>query len=75
MTVDQSLSDRETRHLSRWWPFAMAPGLRRGVESASVRPGCEVLWTVVNRAEKYTSRNIVETLVYRGGDAATTVCQ
>ena len=50
---------------------ALAQGLRRAVEFALVRPAREVLWTVVSREEKYKAKNVVETLVYRGGDAAS----
>ncbi|MDD1965836.1 MFS transporter [Pseudomonas putida] len=50
---------------------ALAQGLRRAVEFAIVRPGREVLWTVVSREEKYKSKNVIETLVYRGGDATS----
>ncbi|MGJ7518459.1 NTP/NDP exchange transporter [Pseudomonas baetica] len=50
---------------------ALAQGLRRAVEFAIVRPAREVLWTVVSREEKYKAKNVVETLVYRGGDAAS----
>jgi len=50
---------------------ALAQGLRRAVEFAIVRPGREVLWTVVSREEKYKAKNVIETVVYRGGDAAS----
>ena len=50
---------------------ALAQGLRRAVEFAIVRPAREVLWTVVSREEKYKAKNVIETLVYRGGDAAS----
>lgn len=50
---------------------ALAQGLRRAVEFAIVRPAREVLWTVVSREEKYKAKSVVETLVYRGGDAAS----
>lgn len=50
---------------------ALAQGLRRAVEFAVVRPAREVLWTVVSREEKYKAKNVIETLVYRGGDAAS----
>jgi AAA family ATP:ADP antiporter len=50
---------------------ALAQGLRRAVEFALVRPAREVLWTVVSREEKYKAKNVIETLVYRGGDAAS----
>nr|WP_122574622.1 MFS transporter [Pseudomonas viridiflava] len=48
---------------------ALVQGLRRAIEFAVVRPAREVLWTVVSREEKYKAKNVVETLVYRGGDA------
>jgi AAA family ATP:ADP antiporter len=50
---------------------ALAQGLRRAVTFAIVRPAREVLWTVVGREEKYKAKNVIETLVYRGGDAAS----
>jgi AAA family ATP:ADP antiporter len=50
---------------------ALAQGLRRAVEFAVVRPAREVVWTVVSREEKYKAKNVIETLVYRGGDAAS----
>ncbi|MEG5267172.1 MFS transporter [Pseudomonas sp. JDS28PS106] len=50
---------------------ALAQGLRRAVEYAVVRPAREVIWTVVSREEKYKAKNVIETLVYRGGDAAS----
>lgn len=50
---------------------ALAQGLRRAIEFAIVRPAREVLWTVVSREAKYKAKNVVETLVYRGGDAAS----
>ncbi|MDR9751831.1 MFS transporter [Pseudomonas sp. SZMC_28357] len=49
----------------------LVQGLRRAVEFAIVRPAREVLWTVVSREEKYKAKNVIETLVYRGGDAAS----
>jgi AAA family ATP:ADP antiporter len=50
---------------------ALAQGLRRAVEFGIVRPAREVLWTVVSREEKYKAKNVIETLVYRVGDAAS----
>jgi AAA family ATP:ADP antiporter len=50
---------------------ALAQALRRAVEFAVVRPAREVIWTVVSREEKYKAKNVIETLVYRGGDAAS----
>ena len=45
--------------------------LRRASNFAISKPGREVLFTVVPREEKYKSKNVIDTLVYRGGDAAS----
>ncbi|MCB1863883.1 MAG: hypothetical protein KDG50_00505 [Chromatiales bacterium] len=59
--------------------LAFAPGLillaavqiiRRAGNYALARPAREMLFTVVNRAERYQAKNAIDTLVYRGGDAA-----
>ncbi|KAB5625417.1 MFS transporter [Pseudomonas putida] len=50
---------------------AFAQVLRRAVEFSIVRPAREVLWTVVSREQKYKAKNFVDTVVYRGGDAAS----
>lgn len=42
--------------------------VRRAAEFAVVRPAREVLFTVVSREEKYTSKTFIDTFVYRGGD-------
>jgi len=42
--------------------------IRRSAEFALVRPAREVLFTVVSREEKYTSKNLIDTFVYRTGD-------
>ena len=49
--------------------LAVVQVIRRGAEYALVRPAREVLFTVVSREEKYTSKNLIDTFVYRGGDA------
>jgi AAA family ATP:ADP antiporter len=46
-------------------------GLRRAAEYALTRPAREILFTVVPREDKYKSKNFIDTVVYRGGDAAT----
>ncbi|HMJ54347.1 MAG TPA: MFS transporter [Polyangiaceae bacterium] len=60
--------------------LAASPGLtvlflamttRRSAGYALERPAREVLFTVVSRAEKYKAKNFIDTVVYRGGDAAT----
>jgi len=43
--------------------------LRRAGDYALTRPAREVLFTVVDRSEKYKVKNVIDTLVYRGGDA------
>ena len=45
--------------------------LRRSVDYAIVRPGREVLFTVVGREAKYKAKSVIETVVYRGGDAVS----
>jgi AAA family ATP:ADP antiporter len=42
--------------------------VRRAAEFAVIRPAREVLFTVVTREEKYASKNLIDTFVYRGGD-------
>jgi AAA family ATP:ADP antiporter len=48
-----------------------AQGSRRAVDYAIVRPGREILFTVVSREAKYKAKNVIETVVYRGGDAVS----
>jgi len=43
--------------------------LRRAGNYAIARPGREMLFTVLPRMEKYKSKNFIDTVVYRGGDA------
>ncbi|MFA9460469.1 NTP/NDP exchange transporter [Thiohalorhabdus methylotrophus] len=45
--------------------------LRRAASYALARPAREVLFTVVGREERYKAKNVIDTVVYRGGDAAT----
>ncbi len=42
---------------------------RRVGEYAFVRPGREMLYTVLPAEEKYKAKNFIDTAVYRGGDA------
>ncbi|MBX3686368.1 MAG: hypothetical protein KF909_09545 [Rhodocyclaceae bacterium] len=57
------------------WPglvtLAIAQGVRRAADFAFARPGREVLFTLLSREEKYKAKNFIETVVYRGGDAAS----
>lgn len=43
--------------------------LRRAGNYAITRPAREMLFTVLTREEKYKSKNFIDTVVYRGGDA------
>ncbi|MEQ1882135.1 MAG: hypothetical protein ABL878_14320, partial [Burkholderiales bacterium] len=43
--------------------------LRRAGEYAIAKPAREVLFTVLTREEKYKSKNFIDTVVFRGGDA------
>lgn len=43
--------------------------LRRSADYALVRPAREVLFTVLPREQKYKAKNLIDTVIYRGGDA------
>jgi len=45
--------------------------IRRAGEYAITRPTREILFTVLNREEKYKSKNFIDTVVFRGGDAVS----
>ena len=45
--------------------------LRRTSDYAVSRPAREVLYTSVSPEERYKAKNVIDTLVYRGGDAAS----
>lgn len=45
--------------------------LRRSANYAVARPAREALFTVVPRTDKYKAKNAIDTLIYRGGDAAS----
>lgn len=45
--------------------------LHRAANHAVAKPAREILFTVVSREEKYKSKNFIDTVVYRGGDAAS----
>ena len=42
---------------------------RRAAQYAITGPAREVLFTVTTREEKYKAKNLIDTVVYRGGDA------
>jgi AAA family ATP:ADP antiporter len=45
--------------------------VRRAAQYAVGGPAREMLFTVVTREEKYKAKNFIDTVVYRGGDAAS----
>ncbi|MCX7892618.1 MAG: MFS transporter [Burkholderiales bacterium] len=53
-------------------PVLVAFGvLRRAGEFAITKPTRETLFTVVPKEEKYQAKNVIDTVVHRGGDAAS----
>ncbi len=49
--------------------FVVVMVIRRAGEYALVRPGREMLFTVLAAEDKYKAKNFIDTVVYRGGDA------
>jgi AAA family ATP:ADP antiporter len=45
--------------------------IRRAGNYAIMRPAREMLYVVLSREEKYKAKNFIDTVVYRGGDAAS----
>lgn len=45
--------------------------IQRAAGHAITRPAREMLFTVVSREAKYKAKNVTDTVVYRGGDAAS----
>jgi AAA family ATP:ADP antiporter len=45
--------------------------IRRAGNYAIMRPAREMLYVVLRREEKYKAKNFIDTVVYRGGDAAS----
>ena len=45
--------------------------IRRAGEYAISKPAREILFTVVSPQEKYKAKNVIDTVVYRGGDAVS----
>ena len=43
--------------------------LRRGTDYGVAKPAREVLYTILDREEKYKAKSFIDTFVYRGGDA------
>ncbi len=57
------------------WPtltvLTLVQSLRRSVHYAIDKPSREVLFTAVDREERYKSTSFIDTAVYRGGDLAS----
>jgi AAA family ATP:ADP antiporter len=51
--------------------LAVFQGGRRAIHYAVERPAREILFTVVGPEAKYKSKSFIDTVVYRGGDAAS----
>ncbi len=50
---------------------AVLEGVRRAAQYAIERPAREVLYTVLPREAKYKAKSFIDTVVFRGGDAAS----
>jgi len=53
----------------RWLVFFQM--VARALRYSLTQPAREILFTVVSREEKYKSKNFIDTVIYRGGDAAS----
>ena len=51
------------------WVLAVVMIARRAGEYALTRPGREILFTSVDTETKYKAKNLIDVVVYRGGDA------
>ncbi|HJS21601.1 MAG TPA: MFS transporter [Steroidobacteraceae bacterium] len=55
--------------VSNFWVLAVVMVVRRAGEYALTRPGREILFTSVDTETKYKAKNLIDVVVYRGGDA------
>ena len=55
--------------MSNFWVLAVVRVVRRAGEYALTRPGREILFTSVDTETKYKAKNLIDVVVYRGGDA------
>jgi AAA family ATP:ADP antiporter len=51
--------------------LTLVQGIRRAAHFSIDRPSREILFIDVDREQKYKSKNFIDTVVYRGGDAVT----
>jgi len=49
--------------------FAVFQVMRRASDFSLAKPAREILFTVVSREDKFKAKNVVDVVVYRGGDA------
>jgi AAA family ATP:ADP antiporter len=55
--------------IGNFWVLALVMVARRAGEYALTRPGREILFTSVDTETKYKAKNLIDVVVYRGGDA------
>jgi AAA family ATP:ADP antiporter len=55
--------------VANFWVLAVVMVVRRAGEYALTRPGREILFTSVDTETKYKAKNLIDVVVYRGGDA------
>jgi AAA family ATP:ADP antiporter len=55
--------------VGNFWVLAVVMIARRAGEYALTRPGREILFTSVDTETKYKAKNLIDVVVYRGGDA------
>lgn len=53
------------------WVLVTVQVIRRAGNYAIMRPAREMLFVVLSREEKYKAKNLIDTVIYRGGDAAS----
>ena len=51
--------------------LTIVQAVRRAAHHSIERPSREILFTDVDREQRYKSKNFIDTVVYRGGDALT----
>jgi len=57
--------------VANFWILALVIIARRAGEYALTRPGREILFTSVDTETKYKAKNLIDVVVYRGGDWLT----
>ncbi|KJS32571.1 MAG: MFS transporter [Desulfatitalea sp. BRH_c12] len=57
--------------LSLLWVVVAVQVLRRAGNYAVMRPAREMLYVVLTKEEKYKAKNVIDTVIYRGGDAVS----